>query len=255
MDAEGGVHDRPGHRLSRGKYGRYVFSCRLNVMVDSASGIILDARASAAHRAEEPIAAYRMIDRVRERHSVLPRMLAADTGYGSGHFLTWLEDRGIEAHMPLMASRTGSVTVPDREAPAEGRLRLRPRDRHIHRPVGSNPASNGLQAGASEGRRPHRPGVLPPVPAHVRGLPDPARRRAGGAPHRAAVDPRSRPRTRADTSGQGGLRRLPQLRRRVERAFACDPGTTTTCTASDCEDCAAPTSGSSPPSPPETSSG
>ena len=56
-------------------------------MVDSASGIVLDAGASAARTAEEPIAAYRMIDRVRARHGVLPRMLAADTGYGSGHFL------------------------------------------------------------------------------------------------------------------------------------------------------------------------
>ena len=42
-----------------------------------------------------------MIDRVRERHGVHPRIIAADTGYGSGHLLDRLERQGIEAHVPL----------------------------------------------------------------------------------------------------------------------------------------------------------
>lgn len=58
-----------------GKYGRYVFSYGLDVTVDRASGIIFDTRASAARTAEEPIAADRMIDRIRERHGVQPRMI------------------------------------------------------------------------------------------------------------------------------------------------------------------------------------
>lgn len=99
-----------------GKHGRYVFAYGINVIVDSASGIILDACASAARTAEEPIAAYRMIDRIRERHGVVPRMLAADTGYGSGHFLAWLERQGIEAHIPLIASRDGTGKRPPKAA-------------------------------------------------------------------------------------------------------------------------------------------
>ncbi|MGB3556042.1 MAG: transposase [Jannaschia sp.] len=95
-----------------GKYGRYVFSYGINVIVDSASGIILDACASAARTAEEPIAAYRMIEKVRQRHGGVPRMLAADTGYGSGHFLAWLERQGIEAHIPLASSRDGTGNAP-----------------------------------------------------------------------------------------------------------------------------------------------
>ena len=99
-----------------GKYGRYVFSYGINVMVDSASGIILDACASSARTAEEPIAAYRMIERVRERHGVVPGMLAADTGYGSGHFLDWLEQQGIEAYIPLANSRDGTGKRPPKAA-------------------------------------------------------------------------------------------------------------------------------------------
>lgn len=56
-----------GHRLSR----------RLNVMIDSASDVVLDARASPARTAEGPITSYQMIDRVRARRGVPPRMLAA----------------------------------------------------------------------------------------------------------------------------------------------------------------------------------
>ena len=103
-----------------GKYGRYVFSYGLIVTTGSASGIVLHACASAARTAEEPIAAYRMIDRVRARHGVLPRMLArmlaADSGYGSGHFLAWLEEQGIEAHVPLMNARDGTGKRPPKAA-------------------------------------------------------------------------------------------------------------------------------------------
>jgi hypothetical protein len=46
----------------------------------------------------------------------LPRQLAADTGYGSGHFLDWLERQGIAAHVPLANSRDGTGRRPPRAA-------------------------------------------------------------------------------------------------------------------------------------------
>ena len=107
---------RSGHRLPHGEYGRQVFSCGLNVMIGSGSGIVLDARASPARTADEPIAAWRMIDRVRARHGVLRRVLAADTGHGSGRSLAWPEGQGIEAHVPPMGSRDGTGRHPPRAA-------------------------------------------------------------------------------------------------------------------------------------------
>jgi hypothetical protein len=55
-----------------GKHGRDVFSHCLNVMFDSASGVVLDAGLGAARTAEEPIAACRMIDRVRSGTASCP---------------------------------------------------------------------------------------------------------------------------------------------------------------------------------------
>ena len=57
-----------------------------------------------------------MIDRVRERHGVHPRIIAADTGYGSGHLLDRLERQGIEAHVPLAHSRDGTGKRPPKAA-------------------------------------------------------------------------------------------------------------------------------------------
>jgi len=36
-----------------------------------------------------------MIERYRERHGYLPQTLAADTTYGNGELLQWLDERGI----------------------------------------------------------------------------------------------------------------------------------------------------------------
>ena len=232
-----------------GKYGRYVFSYGINVMVDSASGIILDARASAARTAEEPIAAYRMIDRVRERHGVVPRMLAADTGYGSGHFLAWLERQGIEAHVPLANSRDGTGKRPPKAAftyDAASDTYTCPHGKTMHRA--------GSKRGEFKGGS--RSGLISYYPS---------RRECGACPiqpdcapsglrtvQRSIYEP-ARERARA-REGTDAFVASTKLRRRVERVFACYPSTTTTCTASACEDCAAPTSNSSSPPPPGTSS-
>jgi hypothetical protein len=219
-------------------------------MVDSASGIILDARASAARTAEEPIAAYRMLDRVRERHGVVPRMIAADTGYGSDHFLAWLERQGIEAHIPLANSRDGTGRRPLKAAftyDAASDTCTCPHGKVMHRA--------GSKLGQFKGGS--RSGLISYCPS---------RRECGACPIQPDCAPSGirtvqRPihepaRERAKArEGTPAFVASAKLRRRALRVFACYPGTTTTCTASACEACAAPTSSSSPPPPPGTSSG
>lgn len=43
-----------------------------------------------------------MVERLRERHGVTPDAMTAGKAYGSGPFLTWLEDHEIESHVPVI---------------------------------------------------------------------------------------------------------------------------------------------------------
>ena len=76
----------PASALST-KYGRRRFADGLNAMIDTASGVVLEVEAAPARTADEPEAARRMVERMRARRGIVPDMLTADTGYGSGHFL------------------------------------------------------------------------------------------------------------------------------------------------------------------------
>lgn len=73
---------------------------RMNAMVDTSSGVILEVQAAPERFADEPIAARRMVERLRDRHGATPGVLTADKAHGAGSPLTWLEDREIEAHVP-----------------------------------------------------------------------------------------------------------------------------------------------------------
>ena len=88
------------------KNGLAAFAYGLNAMVDTGSGVVLGVGAAPERFADEPLAARRIIERVRERHGLVPRTLTADKAYGTGSFLAWLQDRhGIEAHVPLIDRR------------------------------------------------------------------------------------------------------------------------------------------------------
>ena len=199
-----------------GKYGRYVFSYGINVMVDSASGIILDACASAARTAEEPIAAYRMIERVQQRHGVVPRMLAADTGYGSGHFLAWLERQGIEAHIPLARSRDGTGRRPPKAA-----FTYHPESDTYTCPQGQILNRSGSKRGNQKDRS--RSGSIYYYPSRrVCGAcpiqPDCAPSGIRTVERGVHEDARERAQARAETKT---FVASTKLRRRVERVFAC----------------------------------
>lgn len=61
-----------------------------NYLIDVKAGIILDVEASRAIRQAEVGAARTMIERTELRFGLKPKLLAADTAYGSAPMLNWL---------------------------------------------------------------------------------------------------------------------------------------------------------------------
>ncbi|HXA77074.1 MAG TPA: IS1182 family transposase [Candidatus Acidoferrales bacterium] len=72
-----------------------------NYLIDTTSRVILSVDATPARFSQEVLAARRMIERVGQ-FGVRPQNLAADKAYGSGEFLAWLLERGIQPHIPVM---------------------------------------------------------------------------------------------------------------------------------------------------------
>jgi hypothetical protein len=70
-----------------------------NYLVDNASCVIVGVQATPARLSQESVAARDMIERYRERYGYLPQTLAADTTYGNGELLQWLDERGIAAYI------------------------------------------------------------------------------------------------------------------------------------------------------------
>ena len=66
-----------------------------NYLVDNASCVIVGVQATPARLSQESAAARDMIERYRERYGYRPQTLAADTTYGYGELLRWLDERGI----------------------------------------------------------------------------------------------------------------------------------------------------------------
>jgi transposase len=88
-----------------------------NYLIDVKAGIILDVEASRAIRQAEVGAARTMIERTEQRFGLKPKMLAADTAYGSAPMLNWLvEEKGIAPHIPVIdksAREDGSFSRED----------------------------------------------------------------------------------------------------------------------------------------------
>lgn len=74
-----------------------------NYLIDVKAGIIVDVEASRAIRQAEVGAACTMIERTEQRFGLKPKLLAADTAYGSAPMLNWLvEEKGIAPHIPVI---------------------------------------------------------------------------------------------------------------------------------------------------------
>src|ERR1700739_559219 len=78
-----------------------------NYLVDNASCVIVGVQATPARLSQESAAARDMIERYRERYGYLPQTLAADTTYGNGEMLQWLDERGIAAYIRVKENPNG----------------------------------------------------------------------------------------------------------------------------------------------------
>jgi len=78
-----------------------------NYLVDNASCIIVGVQATPARLSQESVAARDMIERYRERYGHLPQTLTADTTYGNGELLQWLDDRGIAPYIRVKENGNG----------------------------------------------------------------------------------------------------------------------------------------------------
>ena len=72
-----------------------------NYLVDNHSCVIVDVEATAARLSQESVAAREMITRFTERRGRPPQTLGADTTYGNGEMLDWLEQHNITGHIPV----------------------------------------------------------------------------------------------------------------------------------------------------------
>lgn len=94
-----------------------VFAYADNYLIDVKTGIIVDVEASRAVRQAEVGAARTMIERTEQRFGLKPKLLAADTAYGSAPMLNWLvEEKGIAPHIPVIdksAREDGSFSRAD----------------------------------------------------------------------------------------------------------------------------------------------
>jgi transposase len=81
---------------------KLVFAYGTNYLIDTKVAVILDVEASTARNTAEVAATRVMLNRTKDRFDLSPKQLAADTGYGSGTMLSWLVERGIEPHIPVL---------------------------------------------------------------------------------------------------------------------------------------------------------
>jgi hypothetical protein len=82
-----------------------------NYLVDNSSCIIVGVQATPARLSQESVAARDMIERYRECYGHLPQTLAADTTYGNGELLQWLDERGIAAYIRVKENPNGPTDL------------------------------------------------------------------------------------------------------------------------------------------------
>jgi transposase len=78
------------------------FGYLTNYLIDTDHGVILDVEATPARTSREIVAAKVMLERTKEHLGIMPDHLAADGSYGTARFITWLFDRSVTPHIPLL---------------------------------------------------------------------------------------------------------------------------------------------------------
>jgi len=80
---------------------RAQFAYGLNYLVDNDHAIIVDVEATPGRTYDEVAATRTLIERTEVRLGLKPDRLAADTAYGTGRMLGWLQEQEIEPHIPV----------------------------------------------------------------------------------------------------------------------------------------------------------
>jgi transposase len=75
-----------------------------NYLIDNQSCVIVGVQATSARLSQESAAARDMITRFYERQGRYPESVAADTTYGNGEMLQWLDDRAIKPFIRVKES-------------------------------------------------------------------------------------------------------------------------------------------------------
>jgi transposase len=75
-----------------------------NYLIDNQSCVILGVQATSARLSQESAAAREMITRSAGRRGRFPQSVAADTTYGNGELLAWLEERDITPYIRVKES-------------------------------------------------------------------------------------------------------------------------------------------------------
>jgi len=75
-----------------------------NYLIDTRSRVILGVEATPALFHQETVAARKMVEQI-QKLGVKPETLGADKAYGSGEFLAWLLERGVQPHIAVIDRR------------------------------------------------------------------------------------------------------------------------------------------------------
>lgn len=78
------------------------FGYAFNILIDTPTGVAIDVEASPAWFAAEVDAARVMLSRAGDRFGYRPKRVAADTAYGSGAFLAFVNDRKSLPHISVL---------------------------------------------------------------------------------------------------------------------------------------------------------
>ena len=97
----------------------------LHTVVDNRNGLIVAVEVAEASGTAERTAAKSMLKKMRRRHGLRPKTLAADKGYDDGQFLHDVErDLKVKPHVP---TRKGPIKATDHKGQARRRARRRKR--------------------------------------------------------------------------------------------------------------------------------
>lgn len=123
------VVDPDAMLMSKGG-GEAHLSHSMHVLTDARTGLCVSVAVDSADGRAERRTALAMLDRVRARHKIMPKKLAADANYASGEFLCEVESRGVTPHSALPRKKIKGDSAAHR---ARQRMRRRMRTRDYYK--------------------------------------------------------------------------------------------------------------------------